>query len=79
VNFTVPASGLANGDVSITFETDEALNEMATISLSGFPNASAQMSPHSRASRLRSRGFAHGATRDRRAKHRRPLPDNRIR
>ncbi len=74
VNFTVPASGLANGDVSISFETDEAVNEMATISLSGFPKASARMNPESRASRLRSRAFARGATRYRSKKHRRPLP-----
>jgi len=39
VNFTVPSSGLANGDVSIAFDTAEALNEMATISLAGFPSS----------------------------------------
>jgi uncharacterized protein (TIGR03437 family) len=39
VNFTLPESGLTNGDVFIYFETLEATNEMATISLSGFSTA----------------------------------------
>jgi len=36
INFTLPDSGLNNGDVHIAFATREAENEMATISLSGF-------------------------------------------
>ena len=36
VNFTIPSSGLTNGDASIGFDTDEALNVMSTISVSGF-------------------------------------------
>ena len=36
VNFTLPDSGLANGDAHIIFATIEAENEMATIALAGF-------------------------------------------
>ncbi len=39
VNFTVPSSGLQNGDVYISFNTIEAGNEMATIAVSGFPQS----------------------------------------
>jgi uncharacterized protein (TIGR03437 family) len=42
VNFTVPSSGLQNGDVYIDFETQEASDEMATIAVSGFPQSSAR-------------------------------------
>jgi len=56
VNFTVPSSGLANGDVYISFNTLEGSNEMATISLSGFPSTAARPAAVHRASRLRSRG-----------------------
>lgn len=42
VNFTVPSTGLANGDVYIDFETLEASNEMATIAVSGFPQSNAR-------------------------------------
>jgi uncharacterized protein (TIGR03437 family) len=76
VNFTVPASGLANGDVLIAFSTTEALNEMSTISLSGFPQAAARVVPGRRASRLRSRPVGAGATYGRHAKNvRRALPE----
>jgi uncharacterized protein (TIGR03437 family) len=75
VNFTLPTSGVANGDVYIAFDTLEALNEMATISLSGFPQSAAQA------------GTNHGAAKPRHApraranrgrggkKQRRALPD----
>jgi len=76
VNFTVPASGLANGDVAINFETLEATNEMATIALSGFPASSARAVPGRRAAMLRRHSVATGATRAKHlASHRRALPD----
>jgi uncharacterized protein (TIGR03437 family) len=79
VNFTVPSSGLANGDVHIFFGTSEALNEMSTISLSGFSasaRAPSQMVPSGRASRLRTHTVAAGATFGRHAKKfRRALPE----
>jgi uncharacterized protein (TIGR03437 family) len=75
VNFTVPSSGLTNGDVLIAFETEEALNEMSTISLSGFSDTSDGV-PSSRVSRPRSRSVAAGATFGRDAKKfRRALPE----
>ncbi len=43
VNFTLPTSGLENGDVSILFYTAEALEEMATIRVSGFATAAARV------------------------------------
>jgi uncharacterized protein (TIGR03437 family) len=74
VNFTLPSSGLTNGDVLIAFETEEALNEMSTISLSGFSQSS-DLVP-SRASRPRSRSTATGATFGGQAKKfRRALPE----
>jgi uncharacterized protein (TIGR03437 family) len=73
VNFTVPSSGLTNGDVMIAFETNEALNEMATISLSGFSLSEARTVARRR-SRLRP--VAAGATSVRPAKKvRRALPE----
>jgi uncharacterized protein (TIGR03437 family) len=72
VNFTVPSSGLANGDVLIAFITNEALNEMSTISLSGFPAASGLAVPIRRNSRLPSRPA--GAGRNAK-KYRRALPE----
>jgi hypothetical protein len=73
VNFTVPSSGLTNGDVMIAFETNEALNEMATISLSGFSLDEARTVARRR-SRLRP--VAAGATYVRPAKKvRRALPE----
>lgn len=73
VNFTVPASGLSNGDSIIGFGTVEALNEMATISLSGF---SAQAVPSHSTSRLRRPPVGSAAHFGRHAKNfRRALPD----
>jgi uncharacterized protein (TIGR03437 family) len=74
VNFIMPTSGLANGDVTIAFETNEALNEMATISVSGFSDADARVVPSRRPSRLRP--VAAGAAYARPAKKlRRALPE----
>ena len=77
VNFTVPQNGLENGDASIAFNTDEAETLMATISLSGFSQASAQGAPGTRpVSRLRRRAVAAGTPHARAVKsHRRALPD----
>jgi uncharacterized protein (TIGR03437 family) len=61
VNFTVPSSGLTNGDASIAFDTDEALNVMSTMNVSGFTGRAAQMDTN-RASRLRSYAAAAGVT-----------------
>lgn len=60
VNFTVPSSGLSNGNVDIVFGTQEALNDMATISLSGFSSRAVQIVPSQRASRRAIRAVARG-------------------
>jgi uncharacterized protein (TIGR03437 family) len=76
VNFTLPDSGLANGDVTVIFETNEALNQMATMSVAGFPASSSLPVPSGRASRLRSRPVAAGAHyRGHPKNFRRALPD----
>jgi len=73
VNFTVPRSGLSNGEASIYFETDEAENAMATISLSGFSGGSIPAARPARPRRSRSSG--EGATLSRpRPNSRRALP-----
>jgi uncharacterized protein (TIGR03437 family) len=69
VNFTLPASGLANGDVYISFDTPEGSNEMATIALSGFSGglaASTPARPHGRSIARRKTGVK---------SHRRALPE----
>jgi uncharacterized protein (TIGR03437 family) len=76
VNLTLPASGVANGDVYLDFQTSEASNEMATINLSGFSQDAAQTAASHRASRLRGRAIPAGATRGGNSKkRRRALPD----
>jgi len=74
VNFTLPASGLENGDIQILLVTDEALNSMSTIRVSGFKADALVRS--GRASMPRGR-FVAGAVRHRpHAKSvRRALPD----
>jgi uncharacterized protein (TIGR03437 family) len=72
VNFAVPTSGLQNGDVGIAFDTIEALNEMSTISLTGFSESGARIGPSRRASRLRGRFAAAGPNAK---KGRRALPE----
>jgi uncharacterized protein (TIGR03437 family) len=71
VNFTLPGSGLTNGDVDIILYTDEAITEMATISVSGFSQAALQFLPSRPASRLPRRvavpGRAKGSRNPRRA------------
>jgi uncharacterized protein (TIGR03437 family) len=72
INLTLPDGGLNDGDVFIAFGTNEALNEMATISVSGFSAADAQ-TVFGRASRRR--GRAPSPTHGRHAgKLRRALP-----
>jgi uncharacterized protein (TIGR03437 family) len=39
VNFVLPPTGVANGDVFVFLATDEAENEMATISVSGYSSS----------------------------------------
>jgi uncharacterized protein (TIGR03437 family) len=77
VNFTLPKTGLDNGEVYISFQTYEAVNEMATISLAGFSNATGQSVPGRRAPRLRRRAVANGAAHGRDVKNhrRRALPE----
>ncbi len=85
VNFTLPDFGLGNGDVRVAFSTIEALNEMATMSVSGFsaraePLGAPMVSrmlvsrmPVSRMSRLRSRrSDGTGGSHSRRALPERP-------
>jgi uncharacterized protein (TIGR03437 family) len=74
-NFTVPSSGLSNGDVLIIFVTVEAENYMSTISLSGFSETSDAV-PSRRASRPPRRPVAAGAADGGYAqKFRRALPE----
>jgi uncharacterized protein (TIGR03437 family) len=73
VNFTVPMSGLSNGDAHIALGTTEALNQMATISLSGFP--AGQAVPSRQTSMLQRRAVAAGGGYGRQGKMlRRALP-----
>jgi uncharacterized protein (TIGR03437 family) len=76
VNFTLPTTGLANGDVYIYFQTLEGSNEMATIAVSGFPQAAAQINLRRRTPRRPSRVAGAGAAHGRGVKsHRRALPE----
>jgi uncharacterized protein (TIGR03437 family) len=76
VNFAVPDSGLQNGDVFVAFDTNEALNEMATISLSGFSLTDARSATNNRISLLRTRAALAGRAHARQAKKlRRALPE----
>jgi hypothetical protein len=54
VNFTLPPSGLSNGHVQLDFETIEGLNEMSTISVSGFSTRAFVAAPLRRGALLRS-------------------------
>jgi len=77
VNFTVPQSGLQDGDVSIAFDTNEALNEMATISLTGFSSPTAQMVPGRRpALHMKLPVAAHGTYNNNAKTFRRALPES---
>lgn len=68
VNFTIPSSGLANGDVDIAFNTDEGVSDMATIALSGFSQSAVKTDNHRRIPKLRV------ATHTKTRKDRRALP-----
>jgi uncharacterized protein (TIGR03437 family) len=68
VNFTLPSSGLSNGEVSIGFQTIEGLNTMASISVGGFPSSPSGLAvPSHRPSMLGSRPSAAKAKNLRRA------------
>jgi uncharacterized protein (TIGR03437 family) len=54
VNFTIPSTGLTNGDVGIVLYTDEGYTNMATIALSGFSQSSAPLVSRRHAPPLRS-------------------------
>jgi len=75
VNFTLPTAGLENTDVYIAFNTFEAVTELATIAVSGFPQSLAKPLPGHRPSRPARRTVAartrhSGSVKD----HRRALP-----
>ncbi len=75
VNFTLPTDGLQNGEVVIGFITTEALNEMATINVSGFPKGDARAVPSRRSFRLRRPATAGAAHVKHAQKFRRALPE----
>jgi len=74
VNFTLPSSGLDNGDVVIEFNTIEALNGMSTISVTGYPKTDPPAAASSRASRLRRPAMARPAFGKHPKNFRRALP-----
>jgi uncharacterized protein (TIGR03437 family) len=47
VNFTIPSTGLTNGEVSLGIETNEGFTSMATIDVSGFANSAAPINVRS--------------------------------
>ena len=53
VNFTLPSSGLANGEVSLGLMTNEAFTTMATIAVSGFSQTAPQLVPSRHIPRLK--------------------------
>jgi uncharacterized protein (TIGR03437 family) len=61
VNFIVPQNGLSNGDARVAIGTNEGLNEMATIHLSGFSTSGALV-PSRSGPRVRSLAATYGAT-----------------
>ncbi len=75
VNFTVPGSGLTNGDNGIAFNTTEALNQMATINVSGFSGRTAQTATSRRNSLLRRRAILAGTHAKHAKDFRRALPE----
>ncbi len=76
VNFTLPSAGLMNGDVSLGFETIEAVNEMATISVAGFSSSSGLLATGTRVPMRRSRALAAPAGHTKHPKNfRRALPE----
>jgi uncharacterized protein (TIGR03437 family) len=76
VNFTLPEDGLSDGDVSIAFNTIEALNDMATINVSGYSQSAARIGPSQRVSRVRRHAVTGRARSGRHSKtSRRALPE----
>jgi uncharacterized protein (TIGR03437 family) len=69
VNFKIPATGLKNGDVYISLQTNEASTEMTTIRLSGFPASAARSAE--RQSRPRQSGITRQTFNRDARKHRR--------
>ena len=76
VNFTLPDSGLKNGDVHIALATVEAENEMATINLSGFTEGFAVGLSSGRASQHLRRAALHNASGRHGKNFRRALPES---
>ncbi|MGA2131157.1 MAG: hypothetical protein ABSH50_02495 [Bryobacteraceae bacterium] len=72
LNFTLPTSGLLNGDVYLVVETPEATNVMATIAISGFSGGAAVKET----AKVPARPIIHGAPRGTPGakSHRRALP-----
>jgi len=75
VNFTLPKSGLSNGDVSIALGTIEAFNEMATINVAGYSSGFGFVAPSQAGSRPRRPPAPSAAFRGHSRKARRALPD----
>lgn len=63
VNFTLPKSGLANGDAYINLDTYEALTAVATIRLSGFLGTAAQVRDRAATGRGKSQRRGSGVAR----------------
>jgi uncharacterized protein (TIGR03437 family) len=75
VNFTLPTSGLSDGDVFIAFGTNEALNNMSTINVSGYSQNGLAV-PSQPTSRLRTRAVKRTTPSGRHSmKSRRALPE----
>ncbi len=75
VNFTLPKSGLSNGDVSIALGTIEAFNEMATINVAGYSSGFGFVASSQAGSRPRRPPTPGAAFRGHSRKARRALPE----
>jgi uncharacterized protein (TIGR03437 family) len=75
VNFKLPEDGLSDGDVFIAFNTIEALNDMATINVSGYSQGAARVGPSQRASRLQRHVIGKATSGKHSKKSRRALPE----
>ena len=75
MNFSLPKSGLSNGDVSIALGTIEAFNEMATINVAGYSSGFGFVAPSQAGSRPRRPPTPGAAFRGHSRKARRALPD----
>jgi uncharacterized protein (TIGR03437 family) len=72
VNFTLPDTGLSDGDVTIAFNTVEALNTMSTINVSGYSQDFARVAPRQRSPRLKRAASGRHSKKFRRALPERP-------